>query len=143
MRRDELLATQVVQPALLAPVNTTHSHPVRLVEMGGSTVMLQLSVLNDEPVARPIPIDRQPAAGATLPSITQEPVEEMLSSPNFSQDLVTQLEDVSLVARFSPHADHRSGKVICEPPTLRSTLRPPPGRIKAAARHCVMAYGQP
>lgn len=30
-----------------------------------------------------------------------------------------------------------------EPPTLRSTLRRPPGRIKGATRHCVMASGHP
>jgi hypothetical protein len=29
------------------------------------------------------------------------------------------------------------------PPTLRSTLRPPTGRIKGDARHCVMASGHP
>ena len=29
------------------------------------------------------------------------------------------------------------------PPTLRSTLRPPPGRIKGATRHSVMASGHP
>lgn len=29
------------------------------------------------------------------------------------------------------------------PPTLRSTLHQPPGRIKGATRHYVMAYGHP
>jgi hypothetical protein len=33
--------------------------------------------------------------------------------------------------------------VTFEPPTLRSTVRPPPGRIKGAPRHSVMASGHP
>ena len=33
--------------------------------------------------------------------------------------------------------------VISEPPTRRSTVRPPPDRIKGATRHSVMASGHP
>ena len=32
-------------------------------------------------------------------------------------------------------------QLTSEPPTLRSTVRPPPGRLNGASRHCVMACG--
>lgn len=47
-----------------------------------------------------------------------------------------------VIASPRPHGDIVP-QCNLAPPTLRSTLRPPPGRIKGASHHCVMDYVHP
>ncbi len=58
MRGDQLVAPPVVDRPLLPPVHTADRQPIRFVEMRDGLVMLQLAVLDHEPVPGPIAVDR-------------------------------------------------------------------------------------
>jgi hypothetical protein len=70
-----LLPAPVVKPALLATMDSTRGHPIRLVEVRNRLVVLTLPVLDDETVIPVVGIDGQADAATTRAAIPQEPVE--------------------------------------------------------------------
>jgi hypothetical protein len=58
VRRNQLLPTLVVKSTLEAAMNATYRHSFGLIEKRARRVMLALSVLNNELLARPIGIYR-------------------------------------------------------------------------------------
>lgn len=57
---DEDVTAGVVEGALLAAMQATHSQAVRLVEEGGGLVVLAFAVLHHEAMTWPVGVNRQP-----------------------------------------------------------------------------------
>lgn len=79
-------------------MNATYRQSFGLVEKRGRRVMLTLSVLNNELLARPISIYRQTNASTALARVAHEPLETMLPRRQGSKDSVTKIDDIRLVA---------------------------------------------
>jgi hypothetical protein len=104
MTRDLVLSSLVIARALLAPVHTTHSQPVALVEEGRRNVVLGLPVLDDQAMLRVERIDRESRAHTPTVRIAKQPIEAMLSQSAFAEDSVTQVDDVFLILASVRHA---------------------------------------
>lgn len=91
------LSTLVVESSLDASMNAADREYVRLVKVEHGLVVLALSILDYEPMARIVGVHWQ-ASSSTIPSgITDEPVETVLAPRRFAEDRIAEVDHVSLV----------------------------------------------
>ena len=89
----------IVAPALFASMHATDGNDVRLIEVGHGHDVLSLAVFDNQLQIGPIPVDRKanPEPGG-ITGIATEEIESRLAVRSRSQDLITEIEDVVLVA---------------------------------------------
>jgi hypothetical protein len=76
---NQFLTSAVVDGPLLPAVYAADRQPVRFVEVRHGPVMLNLAVLNDQSMSRPVSINRQTNSTAPLARVTEQPIEPMLT----------------------------------------------------------------
>ncbi|MFF3878729.1 hypothetical protein [Streptomyces sp. NPDC001978] len=127
---DLSVASPVVQRPLLASLHSTHRQAPWFVEERRGLVVLHLAVFHDEFVLRPAGVDRQPGLPPCGSGIAEQPLEPVLPKALLAEDLVTQIEDVRLVAVLSP--THAPG--CCHRPLTEAAGRPTRPAARAIGR---------
>ena len=93
-----MLSQRVVPLSLLTPMHPGNSHPVGFVEMSNGLGMLALPVFDDQTSIRVVSIDWQRGTGTGRAGVAAEPIKPLLSTPDFAENLIAQVNDVGLVS---------------------------------------------
>ncbi|UYN84440.1 MAG: hypothetical protein KIT89_04410 [Microcella sp.] len=97
VRGNEGFPALVVESALKTAVNATDGESIRLVEEGSRSVVLTLSILDNQPERGPVSVYRKSNLPAALPGVTFEPFKAMLSRRGLTEDRVTEVDHIRFV----------------------------------------------
>jgi hypothetical protein len=88
--RDEIVASRVIDGSLLTAMDPTHGESFGLVEERVGAVVLKLSVLDDELMVGPVPVDGETSALSVAARVAEQPVKSVLTGASRADDLIAQ-----------------------------------------------------